>query len=359
MMLMLLMLLYATPAAVRAEGDAAGEGSVDSFIELKKPPEEALIVPEMEAASQPSGTLYTVLFVIVVAASLVLLSYRRGKPKRIVQAMLLIFTIAPLLVQTVQADYSFGNPLDTSNIMLLAYYKDPNGWTLAATVPAFEKYTDHGNYYDGIVRVWMDVRDNTYVGSEFYVDVCVRVRADGWILAWLNRTQSYAHIVFWGKSISSGTTPYVVVGATVPSRAIQRVFYTSGKTFPGYTAISHYDFTHPNAGKILIFGKYYYTSTTGTTSTAFYYTIPATSPLRQIIDLKSSVSFSRGSANATIAIDGNTIATIPNSNMFWYSPISDPSLFPTTTEVRHTVTITVRLSSGSARINVAFIIWSE
>jgi len=360
MMLMLLMLVRTAPVLVGAEGDAAGEESVNVFLELKKPPEEALIVPEMEVAPQLPGTLYLFFLAIAALTFIIVLGYRMGKGRRIARAALMIFTIAltPLIIQTVQAGYSFGNPLDTSNIMLLAYYKDPNGWTLASTVPAFEKYTDHGNYYDGIVRVWMDKKGNEYIGTEFYIDVCVRVRADGWILAWLNRTHSYAYIVFWGHSYKGAESP--VIGATVPSRAIQRVFYTAGKTFPGYAAISHYDFTHPDAGKILIFGKCF--SAYGSTSTAYiYYTIPASSPLQQIIDLKSSAALykvsSSATVSATVAIDGNTIVSLPNENRLWHSPLNDPSLFPVTTEVRHTIVLTLSVSSGNAYFNFAFIIW--
>jgi hypothetical protein len=60
---------------------------------------------------------------------------------------------------------------------------------LADTVPAFVSYFDGGNYYDGLVRVWDSgtIGASSSVSYDDYVDVKVRVRADGWILAWFDR----------------------------------------------------------------------------------------------------------------------------------------------------------------------------
>jgi len=281
---------------------------------------------------------------------------KKVKLGRVVQVMTMVLAVAlmPYITGVVHATHDYGNPLDTSNIMLFAYYQDPNGWTLANTVPAFESYTDHGNYYDGIVRVWMDQSaSNNFVGSEFYVDICVRVRADGWILAWLTRDQSYAYIVFWGHSIQTATSP--VVGATVPSRAIQRVFYVAGKTFPGHNAINYYDFAHPTAKKLLIFGKSYQWATSPGGTVTFYYTFPA---YVQILDAASSISYHEtyNGNSGSIKIDDILVANL-GSNTYWFS-VSLPSE-AITTEMKHTVALSVQLSGGYSRINIALISWIQ
>lgn len=368
MLVLLFLVCIATMSVapvVRAEDNATGEEAfaVSSTIELKAPPEEALTVPRQETRLPTVPPIAVSAFVAIVLAPLFVFIARKRKVevkvKRAVQIVAIVSTILPTLcfagwVHVARASYDYGNPLDTSNIMLFAYYKDPNGWILANTVPAFEAYTDHGNYYDGIVRVWMDQSaSNNFVGSEFSVDVCVRVRADGWILAWLTKDQSYAYIVFWGHSISVAASP--VIGATTPSRAIQRVFYAAGKNFPGHTAINHYDFTHPTAKKLLIFGKSLQRyGTAGTSTATFYYTFPAHV---QILDTASSISYHETSSGnyGSIKID-DTILNL-YANTYWFS-LSLPSS-ALTLEVKHAVTIScyTEYDTRYTRINLALIFW--
>lgn len=172
-------------------------------------------------------------------------------------------------------------PLDTSQIGLIAYYERSGGWELADTVPAFVEYTDGGNYYDGLVRVW----DSGYIGAESttgddsYVDVHVRVRADGWILAWFERGEDPGAIVWWSHvRKASGNPPEY---ATTLSRAIEIVFYVAGVPFPGYDKIGLYDYSEPDAKRLLIFG--YSKHVHGSSDTrVFYYTIPSESPMTPI-----------------------------------------------------------------------------
>ena len=323
-------------------------------VELKPPPDEALIIPKNDP---PAPMPYAFLLLAAIASAAICVSFifaRKVKAKRIlsVATMVAAVLLTPCLSGAIYAANDFGNPLDASNIMLFAYYKDPNGWVLADTVPAFENYTAYGNYYDGFVRVWMDQpASNNFIGSQFYVDVCVRVRADGWILAWLTKDQSYAYIVFWGRTYISAGPP--VIGATIPSRAIQRVFYASGKTFPGHSAINHYDFTHKTAKKLLIFGKSLY-KVSGTSSVDFYYTFPSHV---QIIDASTSTCF-QGAANAygKIYVDGTLIYNFPGGATPWKA-INWPS-WALTKEVKHTVRLEVFAPTGyGSTLNLAIILW--
>jgi len=342
--------------AFAAEGDEATPVSMG--VELRPPPEEALVVPDPPVADYSATASYLPVVaaaVFTLSAASIIIYGKRAKPGRVARVMIMVLALAsmPCIAGVVHAAHDYGNPLDTSNIMLFAYYKDPDGWTLANTVPAFESYTDHGNYYDGIVRVWMDKSaSNDFVGSEFYVDVCVRVRADGWILAWLTTAQSYVHIVFWGHSIATAAPP--VIGATVPSRAIQRVFYVAGKTFPGHDAINYYDFAHPTAKKLLIFGKSCLWSSSSTVT--FYYTFPA---YVQILDAGASFAYqeTRSDNYGYIKIDDDMFASFASST-YWTSA-SLPS-GARTLETKHAVALYSYIYSNSyTRINLALIFWLQ
>jgi len=115
-------------------------------------------------------------------------------------------------------------PLNTSRIGLIAYYQRVGGWTLADTVPAFVSYFDGGNYYDGLVRVWDSgtIGASSSVSHDDCVNVKVRVRADGWILAWFDRYLDDAGaIVWWGHT--RGQTGSPPAYSTTLSRAIEIV----------------------------------------------------------------------------------------------------------------------------------------
>ncbi|MFQ6053025.1 MAG: hypothetical protein ACE5OO_02180 [Candidatus Bathyarchaeia archaeon] len=141
-------------------------------------------------------------------------------------------------------------PLDTSVIGLFCYYKAADSIILENCLPAFHSYTMYCNYIDGTVRVW----DSTTVGgrqSSFYVHV--RVRADGWILAWILRTDNRARIVWWGGDPADLPTPPTY--STRLGRAIQLVMDEAGISGFSWTGLQYYDYEYPDAARLYLFGK--------------------------------------------------------------------------------------------------------
>jgi len=360
-MLLSLMLIHFTPVCAEEEKNAT-----TMEFSLKPPPEEALKVPE-EASTPP---LIIPIMIGAVTASAVLggtlLVLKKKKLKSIRMAAIIpliilnLFAFQPSLV--LADDYDFGNPLDTSNIQILTYHQEPSGWTLAEIVPAFVSYTDHGNYIDGIVRVWMDQRSPTnFRGSDAYIDIPVRVRADGWVLAWLWKDQSIAYFIFWGHKRAATGAP--VIGATTLSRAIERVYYVAGKTFPGYDAFYYYDYAHPTANRLLIFGKTCGVSSSyiRSASYTFYYVLPSSVT---IIDGAAGIAYYEDEPDnyGYLRIDGITVESW-GTTTDWHS-ISLPE-YALTKETKHGVFIYLRVEGPSgwrtvhAYANIAFMVWLE
>jgi len=168
-------------------------------------------------------------------------------------------------------------PLDTGDISVFAYYQHVDGITLSDTLAAFQSFTQYGNYVDGTVRVWDSHNigasspyrgadgESTYGFANYsasdhgdtYVDVNVRVRADGWVLAWFTRSQNFGRLVWWGRTDGS----YIPRNAQPPlsyntrlARAVDIVLRVMGVTNLVFSNVCYYDFEHTDAKRICIFG---------------------------------------------------------------------------------------------------------
>jgi len=167
---------------------------------------------------------------------------------------------------------SYGTPLSTVDIGLFAYYKH-SSWDLSDCIPAFLNYTQYSNYVDGYVRVHSNVKGTTFEGGNYghtasnpiYIDVQVRIRSDGWILAWLEDTQNKAFILHWGDDVKGyeGLTEDPIDAISTPDdygtclgRAIYRVYHNAGVSWIGYDEIYYYDYEFPDATRLYIFGDY-------------------------------------------------------------------------------------------------------
>jgi hypothetical protein len=248
-----------------------------------------------------------------------------------------------LLIPPVQAQTT--PALDTSTVGFIAYYQRVVGWTLADTVPAFISYSDGGNYYDGVVRVWSNGNIGE-AGSGHYVDVKVRVRSDGWILAWLNRTtDDSGEILYWQAGSSSVPAAY----STSLSRAIEIVYYVAGVGFPGYDAIGLYDYSQPSASRLLMFGK----TTISSNNVNWYYTIPDGSALVPVKLIARSAK-AASSGTSTLYIDGGQVFSRTGS-FDWTTYVLDANQY-LSQGTQHTVS----QNGGTTAyyLNVALIVWA-
>jgi len=176
-----------------------------------------------------------------------------------------ILRLTPPPIDALASNENFGSPLNTTAISLMAYYSEPTGWNLSLVVGALQSYTNYGNYLDGVVRVWEDATGTTYTGADVYIDVSCRIRTNGWVLTWFNRSQSasYGYIIYFGHGRTSiATQP--VANSTTLSRAMNRIFYACSKTFPGHTAFLYWDFERPTATRLIITGRQFALAVTGT-----------------------------------------------------------------------------------------------
>lgn len=227
-------------------------------MELVEPPLEVLQVPATEfnkaLINHSPYTLITFTFIIGIVA---IIAFNKPKTRKAIPLALILFgslLITPMVPVAHAA--SFGDPLTTTNIGLFAYYNETTDWTLNDTVTAFYNYTDHTTYYDGYVRVWQDSQSNSsFTGNDVSVDVKLRVRADGWIMAWLDTTiHDAADIPLFGRERSSNgnSAGSPVVNATTCHRAIEHIYYVANKTFPEYHNIDLYDYSQTSATMLAI-----------------------------------------------------------------------------------------------------------
>lgn len=243
-------------------------------------------------------------------------------------------------------------PLDTGDISFIAYYKRGIGWTLSDIIPAFISYIDGGNYYDGFVRVWDSGRigSTSPIGSDTYVDVYVRVRADGWVIGWLNRFEhNPGSIVWWGHKRNDPGSPPAY--STTLSRAIEIIFIVTGIQFPGYEEIYLYDYSEPLATRLIMFGHSIKDS-----FRIYYYTIPVTStitPIKLLIRAGGYVSLSPP-ANNELRVDGGLIYSKGSATLEWGWSTYQISAWEK--GVQHSIEqSSIKIASHS----VAFILWSE
>jgi hypothetical protein len=235
-------------------------------------------------------------------------------------------------------------PLNTSKMSFIAYYQQVGGWTLANTVPAFINWSNGGNYYDGLVRVW----DSGTIGAvssvvdDAYLDIHVRVRADGWIVAWFDRLlDDPAGIMYWGHVAAGGGAPAPY--STTLSRALEIVYTVAGVGFPGYNQIGMYDYSEPSATRLLVFGN---SISYNNPTVNYYYSIPTNSTMNPIKLLIRS----GGNGVGKLSVDSGLVFQSPNGWWGW----STYQIYAYAKGIQHSVTQT-----ATYYCNVAFVMWSN
>jgi hypothetical protein len=174
--------------------------------------------------------------------------------------------------------------------------------TLSDTLPAYESYTQYGNYIDGTVRVWDSIavgafspyrgidgergwgQDNYDFSDhgDTYEDINVRVRADGWVLAWLTRSQNFARLLWWSRNMSVSLPRDAKIPVEYHTRlmhAVELILNAANIWAPNFmtTDMNYYDYEHPAANKIIVFGpntQYLYAGHEVPVLKYYYLTIP-------------------------------------------------------------------------------------
>jgi hypothetical protein len=231
-------------------------------IGLVKPPEEILntIPSVLDFTSFIPLVLLSLMMIVLIGVAI-------KKPKGLAVLVMLFACISTSFMLPVQAVvYDYGSPLTTASIGLFAYYDLGVPITLADTVTGWEGYTDYGTYYDGIVRVRMATSLTVFTSSSsYYVDIPVRVRDDGWIMAWITTATAEKWIPFFTHSaeygITAGTPTAFTDYQTSLSRALYRILYCANivGTYT-YDDVGYYDYEIPLATKFIMIHAYDYTS---------------------------------------------------------------------------------------------------
>jgi len=192
--------------------------------------------------------------------------------------------------------------LETSQIGLLCYFQPTSSITLANCLPALVEFTQYSNYVDGKVRVWDSHNigaSSPYRGadgeSEYfanysygdhgdtYEDIYVRIRSDGWMLAWLKRTQNHGRFLWWsdGSTIPRNLPTPTTYGNRL-GRALQIIMSVAGISGFAWTGLGYYDYEYPDAKRIFVFGSSAQSVTQWALTTSYYYvTVPGGVPIRR------------------------------------------------------------------------------
>jgi hypothetical protein len=100
----------------------------------------------------------------------------------------------------------------------------------------------------GNIQVY-ERRDNADTDILFATNVTVRVKSDGWIVAWLTNDQNISDIVFW-SDMNSATNP----SDTTIGKAIWRI---TNRVDIDYNKdeVNYYSYKYPAADRLLIGGR--------------------------------------------------------------------------------------------------------
>lgn len=180
--------------------------------------------------------------------------------RKIVIISYVIF-VAILITGTAEA----GDQIDTSNILIMAYYNSGTDIDLSLAIQEFDVVTEStGQYVQGIVRIMYDDPDGRNPGNiqtfelrngytttyPFSTDITIRVKSDGWIVAWLTNEQNLGDdLVFW-NDVNTISLP----SETTLSKAIWRIADRSGLYY-NKNDVNYYCYKFPDANKLLIGGR--------------------------------------------------------------------------------------------------------
>jgi hypothetical protein len=157
-----------------------------------------------------------------------------------------------------------GDQIDTSDILVMGYYDTGTEIDLSQAIQEFDYVTEStGQYVEGKLQMWCDHpegrnpgniqdyerRDNAGTDILFASNVSVRVKSDGWIVAWLTNDQNISDIVFWNDTNADSNPSDTTIG-----KAIWRITDWSGMDYDK-DEVNYYSYKYPAADRLLVGGR--------------------------------------------------------------------------------------------------------
>lgn len=178
---------------------------------------------------------------------------------------IVLFGCAILTIFMLAGSAAAGNQIDTDDIYIMAYYDVLYEIDLSSAIKEFDYVSEStGQYVEGTVTIWhnyrdgrdtgssldMEIKDGTVSDIPFSTDVTVRVKSDGWIVAWLTNEQDLSDMVFWNDVDDPNKRP----SDTTLGQAIWRI---ADRVGAGYdkSNVEYYSYEYPDADRLLIGGS--------------------------------------------------------------------------------------------------------
>ena len=271
---------------------------------------------------------------------------------------------AVLAVLVLAGSAAAGDQIDTSNILVLGYYSGGTEIDLSQAIQEFDRVTETtGQYVEGIVTIWFDNpegrnpgdiqeyerRDDVDTNIPFATDISVRVKSDGWIVAWLTNYQDISDIVFWNDANANSNPSDTTIGKAI-WRITDRVgvnYYKDG--------VKYYSYKYPAADKLLIGGRMTYSKQSET----YYFLIPSATTVYKanhictahLHDLRSY--YSSDYSSGKIKIDDEYLfdksTTQSYMGLYEYARYNK-DIATMTKDTRHTVCLTSYASGGGRAV---------
>ena len=178
------------------------------------------------------------------------------------QIILLGSAVLAILILTGSA--TADNEINTSNIFIMGYYNSESDIDLSRAIQEFDHITETTDQYiEGILTIWHDNSEGINPGNIYEYEykngaktdtllattINVRVKSDGWIVAWLTNDQDINDLVFWNDAESDMDLTDTTIG-----KAIWRMSNRIGINYDN-KLVNYYSYKYPAADRLLIGGR--------------------------------------------------------------------------------------------------------
>ena len=278
---------------------------------------------------------------------------------------------ALLAVLMLAGSAAAGNQIGTSNILVMGYYNNGTEINLSQAIQEFDYVTETtGQYVEGKLTMWCDHtegrnpgniqvyerRDDADTTILFATNVTVRVKSDGWIVAWLTNDQNISDIVFWNDANANSNPSDTTIG-----KAIWRITDRVGIDY-NKDGVNYYSYKYPAADKLLVGGRMVYDSQGET----YYFLMPSATTLYMANHtwtayLYDSQSFGGYYASGSIKMNDEYVFSKSTQTPSYWSGLYEYARYSRDVtdmarDTRHTIYITSYRSATNAALKSAVVI---